>query len=54
MGVPVQGWLDIRTLGLDGVRGVSEQAVLNANYLLALLKDLSMCRAVRPACMNLW
>ena len=54
MGVPAQGWLDIKTFGPDGVRGVSEQAFLNANYLLALLKDLSMCRAVRPACMNLW
>src|SRR5262249_15814988 len=29
----------IRTLGPDGLREVSENAVLNANYLLARLKD---------------
>src|SRR5207248_951984 len=29
----------IRTLGPDGLREVSEQAVLNANYLLARVKD---------------
>jgi glycine dehydrogenase subunit 2 len=39
VGVLVRGWLYLRTLGPDGVRQVSEQAVLNANYLLALLKD---------------
>ena len=38
VGVIVRGWLYLRTLGPNGVRQVSEQAVLNANYLLALLK----------------
>jgi glycine dehydrogenase subunit 2 len=38
VGILVRGWLYIRTLGPDGLRQVSENAVLNANYLLAKLK----------------
>jgi glycine dehydrogenase subunit 2 len=34
----VRGYCYIRTLGPDGLRQVSEDAVLNANYLLARLK----------------
>jgi glycine dehydrogenase subunit 2 len=34
----VRGYCYIRTLGPRGLREVSENAVLNANYLLALLK----------------
>jgi len=38
VGILLRGWLYIRTLGPDGLRGVSEHAVLNANYLLAKIK----------------
>ncbi len=33
-------WLYLRTLGAAGVRRATENAVLNANYLLALLQDV--------------
>jgi len=39
VGVLLRGWLYLRTLGPRGLREVSEQAVLNANYLLSLLRD---------------
>jgi glycine dehydrogenase subunit 2 len=38
VGILLRGWLYIRTLGPDGLREVSENAVLNANYLLSRLK----------------
>jgi glycine dehydrogenase subunit 2 len=38
LGILVRGYLYIRTLGPAGLREVSENAVLNANYLLARLK----------------
>jgi glycine dehydrogenase subunit 2 len=38
IGILLRGWAYIRTLGPDGLKAVSENAVLNANYLLALLK----------------
>ncbi|OWK36566.1 aminomethyl-transferring glycine dehydrogenase subunit GcvPB [Fimbriiglobus ruber] len=38
-GILFRGYCYIRTLGPDGLKQVSEHAVLNANYLLALLKD---------------
>src|SRR5207302_7346068 len=38
VGILVRGYCYIRTLGAAGLREVSENAVLNANYLLALLK----------------
>jgi glycine dehydrogenase subunit 2 len=38
VGILVRGYAYIRTLGPRGLREVSENAVLNANYLLALLK----------------
>jgi glycine dehydrogenase subunit 2 len=38
VGILVRGYCYIRTLGPKGLREVSENAVLNANYLLALLK----------------
>jgi glycine dehydrogenase subunit 2 len=38
VGILLRGYLYIRTLGPDGLKAVSEHAVLNANYLLALLK----------------
>ena len=34
-----RAWFYLRTLGADGVRRMTENAVLNANYLLSLLKD---------------
>jgi glycine dehydrogenase subunit 2 len=37
-GVFVRSYAYIRSLGAEGLRDVSETAVLNANYLLALLK----------------
>ncbi len=39
VGILVRGYCYIRTLGPEGLRSVSENAVLNANYLLALVKD---------------
>src|SRR5207245_7165999 len=38
VGILVRGYCYIRTLGPQGLREVSENAVLNANYLLARLK----------------
>jgi glycine dehydrogenase subunit 2 len=38
-GVLVRAYAYIRTLGKQGIRRVSEYAVLNANYLKALVKD---------------
>jgi glycine dehydrogenase subunit 2 len=38
LGILVRGYLYIRTLGPAGLREVSENAVLNANYLLARVK----------------
>jgi len=40
VGILVRGYCYLRTLGAVGLRQVSEQAVLNANYLLAKLKDI--------------
>src|SRR5438132_1638489 len=39
VGILLRGYFYIRTLGAQGLREVSENAVLNANYLLALLKE---------------
>jgi glycine dehydrogenase subunit 2 len=38
VGILLRGYCYIRTLGPDGLREVSENAVLNANYLRALVK----------------
>ncbi len=40
VGILLRGWLYIRTLGPEGLRQVSENAVLNANYLLSRLKSV--------------
>ncbi|MSR31956.1 MAG: glycine dehydrogenase subunit 2 [Gemmataceae bacterium] len=37
MGILLRGYLYIRTLGPDGLKQVTENAVLNANYLLSLI-----------------
>jgi glycine dehydrogenase subunit 2 len=39
VGILVRGYCYIRTLGPEGLRAVSENAVLNANYLLARVKQ---------------
>jgi glycine dehydrogenase subunit 2 len=39
VGILLRGWCYIRTLGAAGLREVSENAVLNANYLRARLRD---------------
>lgn len=39
VGVMIRAWAYIRTLGADGLREVSETAVLNANYLKARLRE---------------
>src|SRR5258708_24335617 len=39
VGILVRGYCYIRTLGPAGLREVSENAVLNANYLLSRLKE---------------
>jgi glycine dehydrogenase subunit 2 len=40
VGVLVRAWAYIRSQGPDGLRRVSEMAVLNANYILSQLKDV--------------
>ena len=40
VGILLRGYFYLRTLGPDGIRAVSEQAVLNANYLKELLADV--------------
>ncbi len=40
VGILVRGYCYIRTLGPEGLRRVSENAVLNANYLLSLVKQV--------------
>lgn len=40
VGILVRGYCYLRTLGAGGLRAMSENAVLNANYLLALLHDV--------------
>jgi glycine dehydrogenase subunit 2 len=40
VGILLRGWLYIRTLGPKGLREVSENAVLNANYLLSRVKGV--------------
>ncbi len=40
VGILVRGYCYIRTLGPDGLRAVSENAVLNANYLLSRVKSV--------------
>lgn len=40
VGILLRGYCYIRTLGPKGLREVSEIAVLNANYLLALVKEI--------------
>src|SRR5262249_4479121 len=39
VGILLRGYLYIRSLGPAGLREVSENAVLNANYLLAAIKE---------------
>lgn len=40
VGILVRGYCYLRTLGAAGLRAMSENAVLNANYLLSQLKDV--------------
>ena len=40
VGILVRGYCYLRTLGAAGLRAMSENAVLNANYLLTKLKDV--------------
>jgi glycine dehydrogenase subunit 2 len=40
VGILIRGYCYLRTLGAQGVRDMSRHAVLNANYLLARLKDV--------------
>jgi glycine dehydrogenase subunit 2 len=40
VGILFRGWAYIRTLGPDGLKRVSEHAVLNANYLLSRIKHV--------------
>jgi glycine dehydrogenase subunit 2 len=48
-GVFVRAYAYIRSLGADGLRDVSESAVLNANYLLARLRALGVAEYLPPA-----
>ncbi len=40
VGILLRGYFYIRTLGANGLKAVSEHAVLNANYLKAILRDV--------------
>ena len=40
VGILLRGYCYLRTLGAAGLKAVSEQAVLNANYLMARLRDV--------------
>jgi glycine dehydrogenase subunit 2 len=40
VGILLRGYCYLRTLGAAGLKAVSEQAVLNANYLMAQLSDV--------------
>ncbi|MCH7989595.1 MAG: aminomethyl-transferring glycine dehydrogenase subunit GcvPB [Planctomycetes bacterium] len=40
VGILLRGYFYLRTLGATGLRDVSENAVLNANYLMELVKDI--------------
>ncbi|MFN0198739.1 MAG: aminomethyl-transferring glycine dehydrogenase subunit GcvPB [Planctomycetaceae bacterium] len=40
IGILVRGYCYLRTLGPNGLKALSENAVLNANYLLAKVKDI--------------
>jgi len=40
VGILLRGYLYLRTLGAEGLKAVSENAVLNANYLMARLADV--------------
>ena len=48
VGVLVRAYCYIRTHGPDGLAAVSENAVLNANYLLSRVKHISARAAGRP------
>ncbi|MCS6880701.1 MAG: aminomethyl-transferring glycine dehydrogenase subunit GcvPB [Oscillochloridaceae bacterium] len=50
-GMLVRAWTYIRSLGAEGLREVSETAVLNANYVRVMLKDLYP-QAVDRICMH--
>ena len=52
-GVLVRALTYILMNGAEGLRSVSEYAVLNANYLMALLKNSYTLPYDRPACTNL-
>ena len=45
----VRSYAYIRSLGAEGLKDASETAVLNANYLLARLKDLGVTEHLPPA-----
>src|SRR5215218_705900 len=49
-GMHVRAYCYIRMHGAAGLRQVSEDAVLNANYLLANLRDASTFPTIAPAC----
>ena len=49
--VNLRAWVYIRHHGLEGLRRVSENAVLNANYLMALVKDI-LPPAYERTCMH--
>ncbi|HEV8002837.1 MAG TPA: aminomethyl-transferring glycine dehydrogenase subunit GcvPB [Planctomycetaceae bacterium] len=40
VGILLRGYFYLRTLGAEGIKAVSENAVLNANYLMAKLADV--------------
>ena len=48
VGILLRGYFYLRTLGAAGLRGVSERAVLNANYLRSRLEDVLAIPPPRP------
>ncbi|MDH4100057.1 MAG: aminomethyl-transferring glycine dehydrogenase subunit GcvPB [Nitrospirota bacterium] len=50
-GIMVRAYAYIRTMGAEGLKAVSENAVINANYMMAKLKDL-LPLAYQGPCMH--
>ena len=51
-GVLVRAYAYIRSLGYEGLREVSDNAVLNANYMLSRLKHAFDLPSTAPVCTN--
>ena len=53
-GINVRAYTYIRTMGPDGLKQVTENAVLNANYLMRKLRHIMICHMIGIVSMNLY